>query len=204
MIIQFAHDWDDWHVTSLHLFKLVFEERQISIRPSLDDVRDLMLSCSTFAVRSAALGGFRRRTRCFLQKLDKWRYSVLNSEMLFNSRAPSATIVQSQFDVFDELSQRFGQRHCILGRNEQTGFAMDNGFRNSSQPGGHDRTRSRHRLDDHGWKNIAGPLSVCHRSERENISSLEFLPKCSLRQWTEPVNSVRQLQLSNSCFEIAA
>src|SRR4030095_112449 len=107
---------------------------------------------------------------------------MLDLEMLFDSRATRATIMRSQFIVFDESPQRFSQRYCILRWNEQTGFAMDNGFRNSSQPSGHDRTRSCHRLDDHRWKNIAGALYIYHRSERENISSPEFLQDRFLRQ----------------------
>src|SRR6267378_5889784 len=110
--------------------------------------------------------------------------------MLFDSLAPGTTIMQSQFGVLYKSSKRFGQRHCILGRNEQTRFAMNDGFRNPSQMGGYNRACSSHRFDDHGWKNIAGPLGVCHRRQRENIGSPESLQNGALRQRAEQVNPV--------------
>ncbi|PYK12949.1 MAG: hypothetical protein DME64_14875 [Verrucomicrobia bacterium] len=47
-------------------------------------------------------------------------------------------------------------------------------------------------------------MVIYHRSERENISGPEFLQNCSLRKRAKQVNPVRQVQLSNSFFQITA
>jgi hypothetical protein len=60
-------------MTSLHLFELALEERQISIRPSIDDVRD---SCSRFAAcRAVGRRGDRRRADLFFGIRRKLRLS---------------------------------------------------------------------------------------------------------------------------------
>src|SRR2546430_14385026 len=96
-------------MTSLHLFKLAFKKRQISVRPVFDDVRDLTFF---FSGASACLAVGRRDdrswvgrffpvfTRCLAQKADKRLHRLLDSKMLLDSRASVATIVQSQFGVF--------------------------------------------------------------------------------------------------------
>src|SRR2546429_8021859 len=98
-------------MTSLHLFKLAFKKRQISVRPVFDDVRDLTLF---FSGASACLAVARRDdlscvcrffpvgTRCLAQKLDKRLHRLLGSKMLLDSRAAVAPIVHSQFGVLHE------------------------------------------------------------------------------------------------------
>ena len=71
-------------MTSRHLFKLAVKKRQTSIRPPIDQICDLIARSRWFGCRRAPIERFSLwHACCFLQKFDKRRHSVLDSEMLF-------------------------------------------------------------------------------------------------------------------------
>ena len=132
--IQFAHDWDDRHVTAFHLFELAFQERQFVIRPSIDEVRkgpDSRFPCAPAEMFSAVFdparctdadsagckpAGRTTESRCSDARVRHFVASSISGATVFSIRkccsircTPVAAVTQSQFRIAQQLLKRVSQ-----------------------------------------------------------------------------------------------
>ena len=112
--IQFAHKRDDRHMMLLHLLELAFKQRQIVIRPAIDQICHF---CSRFAVRSVHVAHRATATALF-EKFQQRRDSVFNSEMPLNACTSCTAVPHSQFAITEQLLESLGQRGGV-GRGNQ-------------------------------------------------------------------------------------